>query len=141
MKFRQKPIVIEATQWFKNGDHPDDYSAACEGVASPEFRRANNWEGDVVRYYRRPDDNWGRTCERCGDIMRNHGWIDTLGNGHTVCPGDWIITRVTGERYPCKPDVFAMTYEPEADCPRTFEQRAAMNSAIAHQTVRRRVIV
>lgn len=26
-------------------------------------------------------------------------------------PGDWIITGVQGERYPCKPDVFAETYE------------------------------
>ena len=24
MKFRKKPVVIDATQWFKNGDHPDD---------------------------------------------------------------------------------------------------------------------
>lgn len=27
-------------------------------------------------------------------------------------PGDWIITGVKGERYPCKPDIFAETYEP-----------------------------
>jgi hypothetical protein len=26
--------------------------------------------------------------------------------------GDWIIRGVKGEHYPCKPDVFAMTYEP-----------------------------
>ena len=24
MKYRKKPVVIEATQWFKNGDHPED---------------------------------------------------------------------------------------------------------------------
>jgi hypothetical protein len=29
-----------------------------------------------------------------------------------VCPGDWIITGVKGERYPVKPDIFAATYEP-----------------------------
>ena len=28
-----------------------------------------------------------------------------------VSPGDWIITGVKGERYPCKPDIFAATYE------------------------------
>ena len=27
-------------------------------------------------------------------------------------PGDWLITGVKGERYPCKPDIFAATYEP-----------------------------
>ena len=41
--------------------------------------------------------------------------IGTLENttvGHEVTPGDWIITGVKGERYPCKPDIFAATYEP-----------------------------
>lgn len=28
-------------------------------------------------------------------------------------PGDWIIKGVKGEFYPCKPDIFAATYEPE----------------------------
>lgn len=31
--------------------------------------------------------------------------------GHIVCPGDWVITGVQGEHYPCKPDIFAATYE------------------------------
>jgi hypothetical protein len=39
------------------------------------------------------------------------GWIDTLEGGHVVTPGDWIITGVRGEHYPCKPDIFAETYE------------------------------
>lgn len=71
MKFRKKPIVIEATQWFKDGDHP---KVQC----SP-------WNGRV--------------------------FIDTLEGDHTVTPGDWIITGVKGEHYPCKPDIFEMTYE------------------------------
>lgn len=37
--------------------------------------------------------------------------IDTLEGNHEVTPGDWIITGVKGERYPCKPDIFKMTYE------------------------------
>ncbi len=40
------------------------------------------------------------------------GWIETLEGGHVVTPGDWIITGVKGERYPCKPDIFEQTYEP-----------------------------
>ena len=71
MKFRKKPVVIEATQWFKVGDHPN------------------------VRQYN-----------------GNFGWIDTLEGGHIVTPGDWIITGVQGEHYPCKPDIFEKTYEP-----------------------------
>ena len=41
-----------------------------------------------------------------------HGWCPTLEGGHIVSPGDWIITGVKGEHYPCKPDIFEMTYEP-----------------------------
>jgi len=37
--------------------------------------------------------------------------IDTLEGFHEVTPGDWIITGVKGERYPCKPDIFEATYE------------------------------
>lgn len=38
-------------------------------------------------------------------------YIQTLEGEMEVSPGDWIITGVKGERYPCKPDIFAMTYE------------------------------
>lgn len=75
MKFKKKPVVIEATQWFKMGDHP--------AVKKP----AVNWD--------------------TGD----NGWVETLEGGHVVTSGDWIITGVKGEHYPCKPDIFEMTYE------------------------------
>jgi len=122
MKFRKKPVVIEATQWFKNGDHPNDYSKVHHGFENgelreftPQERQANGWEGDVVRYFRRPDVGGNTQCQHCGNIMHVHGWIDTLEGGHDVCPGDWIITGVKGEQYPCKPDVFESTYEPVED--------------------------
>lgn len=38
--------------------------------------------------------------------------IKTLEGWHVVSPGDYIITGVKGERYPCKPDIFLKTYEP-----------------------------
>ena len=37
--------------------------------------------------------------------------ISTLEGNHIVSPGDWIITGVRGEKYPCKPDIFEETYE------------------------------
>lgn len=40
--------------------------------------------------------------------------IKTLEGVMTVSPGDWIIQGVKGEIYPCKPDIFEMTYEPKA---------------------------
>lgn len=72
MKFRKKPVVIEATQWFKHGDHH-----AVEQIDSDYF-----------------------------------GAIKTLEGVMGVTPGDWIITGVKGEHYPCKPDIFEATYEP-----------------------------
>ncbi|KKL61031.1 hypothetical protein LCGC14_2199390 [marine sediment metagenome] len=99
-KFRKKSIEIEAHQWFGNGDHPNDGCIAGKIT-----------EGLVVRRYRRPDIPGTNTCILCGYLMHDHGWIDTLEGGHTVCPGDWIITGVKGERYPCKPDIFEMTYD------------------------------
>jgi hypothetical protein len=106
-KFRKRPVVIEATQWFKNGDHPQD---DCQPFTTA-LGTTLMGEGNVVRYYRRPDDSGDRQCEKCGLIMHNHGWIDTLEGGHIVCPGDWIITGVANERYPCKDKIFRATYD------------------------------
>ncbi len=38
--------------------------------------------------------------------------IETLEGVMHASPGDWIITGVNGEKYPCKPDIFEKTYEP-----------------------------
>lgn len=97
MKYRKKPIEVEATQWFIKGDHPLDET------------REN--EGRIVRYFRHPKVPGGDRCGHCDMIFHEHGWIDTLEGGHTVCPGDWIITGIQGEHYPCKPDIFKETYE------------------------------
>jgi hypothetical protein len=40
------------------------------------------------------------------------GYIDTPEGRLRVEPGDWIITGVAGENYPCKPDIFAQLYTP-----------------------------
>jgi hypothetical protein len=114
-KYRKKPVVIEATQWFSNGDHPEDYTKdiynSPEVIFSAEYRKQRNWEGDVVRYYRHPEYSGNMSCQYCSMQMSAHGWIDNSVGGYTVCPGDWIITDVSGEYYPCKPDIFAMRYE------------------------------
>ena len=107
-RYRKLPVEIDATQWFKNGDHPADRCYYIDDKSPERFLS----EGKVVRYYRRPDDLGSRPCEKCSITMHNHGWIDTLEGGHIVCPGDWIITGVKNERYPCKDDIFKLTYEP-----------------------------
>jgi len=42
-------------------------------------------------------------------------YIETLEGIHKASVGDWIITGVNGEQYPCKPDIFEKTYEPVDD--------------------------
>lgn len=84
MKFRKKPVVIEATQWFKMGDHDMVY----EVMGNAE--EINGWIA--------------MTPTGCYQIK-------TLEGHMTVSPGDWIITGVKGEHYPCKPDIFEATYE------------------------------
>ena len=87
-KYRKKPVVIEAVQWFKHGDvetvRPLDTFPCC----------------------------MDKPCRECGKPIKEHGLISTLEGDHRVCPGDWIITGVKGEQYPCKPDIFEQTYEP-----------------------------
>lgn len=87
-KFRKKPVVIEAKQWFRKGDHLQ--VRPLEGSE----------EGFII-------DNllsW-----------KDFGKIETLEGTHFVTPGDWIITGVQGEFYPCKPDIFEATYEAVED--------------------------
>ena len=105
-KYRKKPIEIEAFRWFINGDHPDD---DCRMVGDILDLRALS-EGKVVRYFRDPDVEGTDVCT-CGRTFHDHGWIDTLEGGHRVCPGDYIITGIKGEHYPCKPKIFNATYE------------------------------
>lgn len=88
MKYVKKPIIVDAIQWFKNGDDK-------RVIKLPE----------TILFI----------CEACNNEATAHGWLNTLEGGHVVCPGDYIITGVKGEVYPCKPDIFALTYEPLTD--------------------------
>ena len=102
-KYRKKPVVIEAEQWFLvTYDREAGHGNAPEDM--PIYHLS-------VGYYRTPDDDGQTQCKQCGAIMHNHGWIDTLEGGYIVCPSDWIITGVKDEKYPCKPDIFGATYE------------------------------
>ncbi len=106
-KFRKRPIIFEAFQWFKNGDHPEDGN---ETFTFEEYEN-ERCEGKVVRYFRHPYISSDSICSKCGIVMNKHGWIDTLEDGHNVCPGDWIMTGIQGEYYPIKPNILKATYE------------------------------
>jgi len=79
-KFRKKPVVIEAEQFF---------------------RAREPWPAGVVWHDPNPS---GRDEPYLAVV--------TLEGTMRCTDGDWIITGVKGERYPCKPDVFEATYEP-----------------------------
>lgn len=83
-KYRKKPVVIEAIQF--NGI--DDYLSIFEWMKASKSTVANE-----IRYET--------------PLML----IPTLEGTMAANPGDWIIKGVSGEFYPCKPDIFAATYE------------------------------
>ncbi len=83
-KYRKRPVVIEAHQWFPQDNNP-----------KPDWLAAAIREGSV--YYQGGDDPYLT--------------VETLEGDHRATPGDWIIQGVKGELYPCKPDIFAATYE------------------------------
>lgn len=85
MKYRKKPIVIEAVQHFADmGNHT---------AVIPQWLIAACMDGTIV-------------------ARGNDTFIKTLEGEMRVSDGDWIIRGVKGELYPCKPDIFAATYEP-----------------------------
>jgi len=108
MEYIKTQAKIEATQWHKNGDHPED---GKEMFFSKEDQCEYLCEGKVVRYYRHPDIDGQEKCKHCGVIMHLHGWIESLGSEYIVCPSDWVITE-EGHHYPCKSDIFYRTYVP-----------------------------
>jgi len=91
MKFRKKPVVIEAVQLRED--------------TLDELYRFMGIEG--------------KGCfQDCGhgiDPADGQFKITTLEGVHAASVGDWIIRGVKGEFYPCKPDIFAATYEPAED--------------------------
>ena len=88
-KYRKKPVVIEAVK-FETNNAPD-----------------NSHMNLIVDWV-----NSGTSSDSL------HAWhngtdifIQTLEGTHRADVGDYIIKGVKGEFYPCKPDIFSMTYE------------------------------
>ena len=89
MKFRKKPVVIEAVRFI--------YSV--EGIA-----KLREFGGYAI----------GKIATRTKPYQPCEAEICTLEDGkvtHIATEGDWIIKGVKGEFYACKPDIFEQTYE------------------------------
>lgn len=84
----------------------------------PEQYRKKPVVIDAVQLSYTDTSQWYDVLEWCGGTKVNKITtraiiaIDTLEGTMTAEAGDWIIRGVKGEFYPCKPDVFAATYEP-----------------------------
>ncbi len=81
--YRKKPIVIQAVQYFDNSPLPVGVLIFCESKPL--------------------------AAGQCSAQGVAH--IHTLEGPLMVVDQDWIITGINGEKYPCKPDIFAKTYE------------------------------
>ena len=81
MKYRKKPVEIEAVQW--TGDNATEIA---------EFSKTSNRYVEV-------------------DEANKFVKIGTLEGVMTASLNDFIIKGVQGELYPCKPDIFEQTYE------------------------------
>lgn len=111
--FRTRSLTVQAVQWFRNGDHPqDDLGMLITDILTGKpYERT---EGRVVRYFRRPDIPGTDMCPNCCLNFHDHGWIDRGGAGYVVCPGDWVLTSNTGEYYPCPEHLFKRIFLPVA---------------------------
>lgn len=89
MKYRKKPVVIEAIRYRTIRHELDSF---CPFVA---------WS---------VEDGW--------EIP----YIITLEGRMRVDKDDWVIKGVKGEFYPCKPDIFELTYEPAEETQRVGEK-------------------
>lgn len=92
MKFRKKPLVVEAFQMtaerhVNNVDWPEWLHAAWQ-ISAPNCN---------ALYRQREGD----------DSLQ----LQTLEGQVKITVNDWLIRGVHGELYPCKPDVFEATYE------------------------------
>jgi len=109
MAFRKKPVVITAVQMTK------------EVAAAYLFEKKPLPDG--VEFASASHNN--------GKINNFHAYIETLEGRMAVSIGDWIITGVKGERYPCKPDIFEMTYESAAPPPPVGELQGVTTEIVA----------
>ena len=94
MKFRKKPVVIEAFQMTQE--------------RSKDNRDWPEWMNKA----------WQLDRETVGSLYRTHAILDdgTLSIGTLEGPllvsfGDWIICSIKGEIYCCRDDIFKLTYE------------------------------
>ena len=97
MKYRKKPVIIDAMQLFQ---------CDFDFVYKNEVQKDSTIHGFYHHVMRAKI--W-LIRSRNGMVVAS---IDTLEGRHRFTDGDWLIRGVKGEYYFCKPDIFEETYEP-----------------------------
>lgn len=97
MKYRKKPVVVEAFQWFGDNRQTEDPEWIIEAIKKGKARI------EMSKDY----------LDRTFPVML----IDTLEGEMLANPGDFIIQGIKGEIYPCKPGIFEATYVNIDDIP------------------------
>lgn len=106
-RYRKKPVVIEAIQVTDS----DSFMAAGEWLNSNDYPWLLGNATEPASLYVKDHE---------GEPVSTGVWIDpadgalmirTLEGDMRVSPGDYVIRGVQGEFYPCKPNIFAQTYE------------------------------
>jgi hypothetical protein len=85
MKYKKKPVVVDAIKFTDI-----------------------TYDNEILL-------DWCNADYHINAIEGNHLIIETLEGNHRADIGDYIIKGVKGEFYPCKPDIFEMTYEKVED--------------------------
>lgn len=87
-QFRKKPVVVEAVRWTNapHGELAEIMRLAADNLTARTITFAADGTADLI--------------------------IKTLEGDMRATVGDWIVRGVQGEVYPCKPDIFDLTYEP-----------------------------
>ena len=70
-------------------------------IQAVQYRNTKDGVADVLRFVQTPFVG----------VFSDHLTIKTMEGTMRAEPGDWIICGVKGEYYPCKPDIFELTYE------------------------------
>lgn len=87
MKYRKRPVVIDAFHWTADERQEDDPAWIAKAIMDGDAWFENEGTPDVKMMIR------------------------TLEGVHEASVGDYIIRGIAGEIYPCKPDIFLTTYE------------------------------
>ena len=86
------PVVVEAVQWFKMGDHPKVQECG---------------DGNLFLY---PNLFPGQRCSFCNHLYEEHGSINAPEGIRRICPGDWVLKDEHGAFHPYGATTYRNTY-------------------------------